>query len=226
MKHDEFWIGLEFSFNDGVWRCTDKGNRVITAIRIDRVEVGSSDPEAVRVISREEAERDGWFNGPPYAVFETVFDEDDMLGCESYGSWRSLVRPDSVLDAAQTLKRPEFLEWIAGVFSAVERQARQQRDLSPSVAATANGDTGTCEPPDGESKLIRYHWLKRRDRPAERIVAEWVGFQQQWCLFTAEKQFSPRLLYQTGWVWDSAIPDQGRIWDSVGDSEKESDDAI
>lgn len=199
MKRDEFYIGLEFSFGDGTWRCTDLGTRVITAIRIDRVEVGSSDPEAVRVISREEAERDGWFNGPPYAIFETVFDEDDMLGCECYGSWRSLVRPDSVLDAAQTLKRPEFTEWIAGVFNAVERQARQQPD----------GDTGTCEPPDGESKLIRYHWLKRRDCPTERIVAEWVWFQQQWRLFTAEKQSSPRLLYQAGWVWDSAIPDQG-----------------
>jgi hypothetical protein len=35
-----------------------------------------------RTLTREEAEADGWFNGPSYSVPETVFDEGDMEGCE------------------------------------------------------------------------------------------------------------------------------------------------
>jgi hypothetical protein len=37
--------------------------------------------ELRRTLSRAEAEADGWFNGPPYAVSESVFDEDDQAGC-------------------------------------------------------------------------------------------------------------------------------------------------
>jgi hypothetical protein len=32
-------------------------------------------------LSRDEAEAEGWFNGPPYAVAESVFDEYDIEGC-------------------------------------------------------------------------------------------------------------------------------------------------
>ena len=32
-------------------------------------------------LNRAEAEAKGWFNGPPYAVAESVFDENDMQGC-------------------------------------------------------------------------------------------------------------------------------------------------
>ena len=35
-----------------------------------------------RTLTREEAEVDGWFNGPSYSVPETVFDEGDMEECE------------------------------------------------------------------------------------------------------------------------------------------------
>lgn len=60
MKHGDFYIGLEFQSETGKWRCTDVGTRVIVAIKLE------GDPR-------------NW-NGPPYSVAETVFDEDDFEG--------------------------------------------------------------------------------------------------------------------------------------------------
>ena len=81
MRHSDFRIGEEFWCSDRQWRCTDIGTRTIIAIRIDSVEVGSNKPELRRTLGRTEAEADGWFNGPPYAVGESVFDEDDQKAC-------------------------------------------------------------------------------------------------------------------------------------------------
>jgi hypothetical protein len=81
MKHSEFAIGGEFWCGGGQWRCTDIGKRTIVAIRIDRVEVGGNEPRLRRRLARAGAEAEGWFNGPPYAVSETVFDENDQDGC-------------------------------------------------------------------------------------------------------------------------------------------------
>jgi hypothetical protein len=83
MKHSEFAIGTEFWCGPGQWRCTDIGQRTILAIRLDcnvleRIEGGVSEP---RALYRAEAEALGLFNGPPYAVLETVFDEDDFEDC-------------------------------------------------------------------------------------------------------------------------------------------------
>jgi hypothetical protein len=64
MTHADFSIGCEFRTGAGKWRCTDIGTRVIVAIRIDDY---PDDPS--------------WYNGPPYAVAETVFDEYDQQGC-------------------------------------------------------------------------------------------------------------------------------------------------
>ena len=64
MKHSDFYIGLEFFASAGfAWRCTDVGIRTITAIHI------------------EEGRDASWYNGPPYPVAETVFDEHDLPGC-------------------------------------------------------------------------------------------------------------------------------------------------
>lgn len=65
MKHSDFKIGCEFTTADGAqrWRCTDIGTRVIVAMAID------PDKDA------------SWYNGPPYAVAEYVFDEYDIEGC-------------------------------------------------------------------------------------------------------------------------------------------------
>lgn len=64
MKHSDFKIGTEFLTLTGRWRCTDIGSRVIVAIHLDGLHP------------------DEWYNnGPPYAVVEHVFDENDMPGC-------------------------------------------------------------------------------------------------------------------------------------------------
>jgi len=64
MNKEDFYIDLEFYSGDKHWRCTDVGSRVITAMCISD---HSDDPS--------------WFNGPPYAVAESVFDEYDQEGC-------------------------------------------------------------------------------------------------------------------------------------------------
>jgi hypothetical protein len=63
---------------------------VITAIRLDHVYAASArvsegqildGSEQRTTLDRAEAEAKGWFNGPPYAVAELVFDENDIGGC-------------------------------------------------------------------------------------------------------------------------------------------------
>jgi len=81
MKLADFRIGEEFWCGGRQYRCTDIGARTIVAIRVDRVEVGSNAPELRRTLNRAEAEAQGWFNGPPYAVAESAFDEYDQQGC-------------------------------------------------------------------------------------------------------------------------------------------------
>ena len=64
MQHSDFKIGIEFLTATGRWRCTDVGIRTIAAIKLDL----DHDP--------------AWYNGPPYAVAEALFDEDSIEGCE------------------------------------------------------------------------------------------------------------------------------------------------
>lgn len=63
MNLGDFRIGLEFMMSDARWRCTDVGSRVVIAIKLDQSD-------------------ESWYNGPPYAVAETVIDEYDMPACE------------------------------------------------------------------------------------------------------------------------------------------------
>jgi hypothetical protein len=60
MKHSDFAIGTRFTTFTGRWVVTDVGSRVVVAI----------------------PEKAGWMAGPPYAVGETVFDEEDIDVCE------------------------------------------------------------------------------------------------------------------------------------------------
>jgi hypothetical protein len=64
MKHSKFKIGTEFLTSSGRWRCTDVGTRTIIAIKLDL----DHDPS--------------WYNGPPYAVPESVFDEYGLEDCD------------------------------------------------------------------------------------------------------------------------------------------------
>ncbi|MEI5680489.1 MULTISPECIES: hypothetical protein [unclassified Mesorhizobium] len=81
LKPSNFHIGMEFEVNGGTFRCTDVGTRTVVAIRIDPVEITTKHSDGTvtnAVLSRAEAENAGWFNGPPYALAELVFDEDDL----------------------------------------------------------------------------------------------------------------------------------------------------
>jgi hypothetical protein len=63
MDRSDFKIGSTFWCADKAWRCSDMGSRVIVAFRLDH----EDDPS--------------WYNGPPYAVAEVVFDEYDIEDC-------------------------------------------------------------------------------------------------------------------------------------------------
>ncbi len=91
MKITDFSIGTEFVLSGKTYRCTDVGNRVVVAIRIDEVIVTVKDGNAVSqtVLSRQEAEQQGWFDGPPYRVAEHVVDEDDLEICEPVTAQKS-----------------------------------------------------------------------------------------------------------------------------------------
>ena len=85
MRRSEFTIGQEFWCGGKRWRCTDIGTRVIVAICLEPHEIVTSLPgerpgdprREVRSITDDPK----WFNGPPYAAVESVFDEYDMQSC-------------------------------------------------------------------------------------------------------------------------------------------------
>jgi hypothetical protein len=59
-------IGSHFQMADREFRVTDIGTRTIVAVQITKKE--KADPS--------------WLNGPPYAIAELVFDEDDFESIE------------------------------------------------------------------------------------------------------------------------------------------------
>ena len=83
MEHSDFAIGRAFTTGHSLWRCADVGTRVVVAIRLDRAETvsvavprGRCGPETTVVI--DPRDDPSWFNGPPYALGEMVFDEYDL----------------------------------------------------------------------------------------------------------------------------------------------------
>jgi hypothetical protein len=81
----EVRIGTEFMCGDRRWRCTDVGMRTVVAICVAPVEIETLHEDGARTrrtLTKAEAEAEGWFNGPPYGVLESVFDEYDLEGCE------------------------------------------------------------------------------------------------------------------------------------------------
>lgn len=85
MKLTDFVIGEKFQCGGNTWLCTDIGTRVAIGIKLSSVNAVITDfnKKVVRIeLTEEQARKDGWFNGPPYAVGESVFDEYDMEGCE------------------------------------------------------------------------------------------------------------------------------------------------
>jgi len=86
MKRSEFSIGKTFHCGGKRWRCTDIGTRVV-AICLEAHEVVSIDTSKAKTDPGYERRRvtddPSWFNGPPYAVEERVFDEDAMRSCST-----------------------------------------------------------------------------------------------------------------------------------------------
>jgi hypothetical protein len=85
MDHEAFSVGLEFWCGDKRWRCTDVGTRVITAICLEprdmiRIEVdpnGRTKRKYTNFVTDDPRD----FNGPPYGIAESVFDEYDIEAC-------------------------------------------------------------------------------------------------------------------------------------------------
>ena len=84
MRHEEFRIGMEFWCGGRRWRCTDVGTRVVVGICLEphevvtvTREVGASATTTTRTMTADTT----WFEGPPYAVAEEVFDEHSIDGC-------------------------------------------------------------------------------------------------------------------------------------------------
>ena len=92
MLHSDFHVGKTFKCGSRTWLCTDKGTRTVVAICIGPASRcndwfrGLPEEAQEAYWQRPEAAPDqldpSWFKGPPYAVIEEVFDENDIKGCE------------------------------------------------------------------------------------------------------------------------------------------------
>ena len=82
MELSDFVIGETFCTHHGAFLCTDIGTRVVVAVKLGPREIAraeSADGE-LRITKRIDDDP-SWLNGPPYAVEEVVFDENELLGC-------------------------------------------------------------------------------------------------------------------------------------------------
>jgi len=82
MERSDFAIGETFWTHGGAFRCTDVGTRVVVAVKLGPSEIGRAEKVdgELRITKRIEDDP-SWLNGPPYAVEEVVFDENELLGC-------------------------------------------------------------------------------------------------------------------------------------------------
>jgi hypothetical protein len=82
MELNEFVIGEMFWTETGAFRCTDIGTRVVVAIKlgpraVTRAEKANDEWQYTTRMDHDPS----WLNGPPYAVAEIVFDENDRPAC-------------------------------------------------------------------------------------------------------------------------------------------------
>jgi hypothetical protein len=80
VERNDFLIGTEFYTESGKWRCTDIGTRTIIAINLEPHNIVSVDM-GTGLETRSATDDSAWLKGPPYAIPEEVFDEDDIKGC-------------------------------------------------------------------------------------------------------------------------------------------------
>jgi hypothetical protein len=204
MQHSDFILGGTFWCGGRTWQCTDIGTRTIVASRIDRVDVDSTTPDRRRTLDQSAAEADGWFNGPPYAVAETVFDEYDIEGCTPEAPVLDAEAPDVPDDAARWSTEaaaaciaqasalraqaragglrfgaylpPDLADWI---LDAVERGVFTDPAEAVFVILTEHGD---LEPhADLRQELMRRAIQAALDDPRPGIPHEQVmAMMQQW----------------------------------------------
>ena len=137
MQHEEFRIGATFWCGGQRWRCTDIGRRAIVAIRLDRVSVESSSPERRRRLGQAEAEAEGWFKGPPYAVLEHVFDEEGIEACTLAAS------SDSATSDEADTPRPELPRLRPEPDHGGDRALEHRLSRSRRAAAAGAGRAGS-----------------------------------------------------------------------------------
>ncbi len=82
MELSDFVIGETFWTHAGAFRCTDIGTRVMVAVKLGPREIARAESvDGELRITKRIDDDPSWLNGPPYAVDELVFDENEMLGC-------------------------------------------------------------------------------------------------------------------------------------------------
>jgi hypothetical protein len=82
MKLSDFVIGETFWTHHGAFRCTDIGTRVVVAVKLGPRDVSRAESvDGELRITKRIDDDPSWLNGPPYAVEEVVFDENELVGC-------------------------------------------------------------------------------------------------------------------------------------------------
>ena len=82
MELSDFVIGETFWTHHGAFLCTDIGTRVVVAVKLGPREIARAESvDGELRITKRIDDDPSWLNGPPYAVEEVVFDENELLGC-------------------------------------------------------------------------------------------------------------------------------------------------
>ena len=82
MELSDFVIGDTFCTHHGAFLCTDIGTRVVMAVKLGSREIARAESvDGELRITKRIDDNPSWLNGPPYAVEEVVFDENELLGC-------------------------------------------------------------------------------------------------------------------------------------------------
>ena len=118
MRHEAFRIGLEFECGGQRWRCTDLGTRTVIAIALEYPE----DPS--------------WYNDPPYAIAETVFDEHDLEACKLAEDDPESCRKLKAVENAVAQQRLEGLAVPSEVVADMERAARGEIGIEEGIQNT------------------------------------------------------------------------------------------
>jgi hypothetical protein len=82
MELRDFVSGETSWTHAGAFRCTDIGTRVVVAVKLGSRAIGRAETvDGELQITKRIDDDPSWLNGPPYAVEEVVFDENELLGC-------------------------------------------------------------------------------------------------------------------------------------------------